>query len=495
MDRSTPVGDKPPSNVLTTVSGRPTLRLQTQTAPITNPAKGRGTQTPYLGPLLDTPLTAQPDSPQVVTAVAAKDHRFPSSITMNATPPMSAVEQSQPQNFDNATTPVAAHRVRTSHTPITPSGARRRTTLPSHLSKLPYTHPRSLRSILRNSPLPPLTTTKSPISPRRQSARLQEKALRHVAYNSPLEQTITTSKYTVSHIDLLAEDATPTTPSQSDDSEDVLDQTMAYTGNETRDGGQTPGPFEEMRRRMAGLQASTPGGALSPTSAGGIRKRGAKRKEKKRRWVWTIGRGDDEDGDGEGSPYGAAVARGECGSATPAPMAAPVMLVAAPTPKRDAANVPVLAVPAPRPRTRKQVAMATAAGNLAVPVIATPTPPARTRVNIQVSSQQPQTLVPPVVEARPRVTTPEPVTAVLAPEPPTPSLSVASSTADPVFEPSGDVEMSDASSMCSEATDCNYGTSGNIEMDVDTTPVTARPVVFKEANRGWAPWIGSSTST
>lgn len=66
----------------------------------------------------------------------------------------------------------------------------------------------------------------------------------------------------------------------------MLDLAMAYTGDETRDGGQTPGPFEEMRRRMAGL------GADSDSETPGNKKR--KRKEKKRRWVWTIGVNEDE---------------------------------------------------------------------------------------------------------------------------------------------------------------------------------------------------------
>lgn len=58
---------------------------------------------------------------------------------------------------------------------------------------------------------------------------------------------------------------------------------MQYTGDETRDGGQTPGPFEEMRRRMAESGLETPG----------LRKR--KRKDKKRKWRWTIGDGEDSD--------------------------------------------------------------------------------------------------------------------------------------------------------------------------------------------------------
>ena len=123
-------------------------------------------------------------------------------------------------------------------------------------------------------------------------------------YNSPLTQTITTNLYTKSHIDLLCEEASPfsspmtTTPTGSD-ADTVLDLTLAYSGNETRDGGTTPGPFEEMRRRMAGLGTSSASSASSstvttPISPGGIRKRKQPKKDKKRRWVWTLGQ-DDED--------------------------------------------------------------------------------------------------------------------------------------------------------------------------------------------------------
>ncbi|KAH6640713.1 hypothetical protein F5144DRAFT_590136 [Chaetomium tenue] len=327
--------------------------------------------TPYLGPYLDTPVTAQAMSPAVARQVF-----FPSAMT--ATPPLSA--QPQEQNGSRVFTFDAA----TPATALPPPGLnapapapamqnpRRRTTVPNNSTKLPYTHPRSLRSILRNSPLPPLSTM-SPESPRRQSLRLQEKALRRVAYNSPLTQEITTSRYIKSHIDLLAEDATPISPSvaSSDDGDSLLDQAMTDAAS-TRDGGQTPGPFEEMRRRMANMHASTPL-ALSPTG-GGIRKRGGKRKEKKRRWVWTIGQDEDADEGGE------------------AVDAEPV------TAKKDApASVPVLAVPAPRPRTRNQQALAkaVAAATLAqeqaqtqnqtptqVPLLAIPVPPARAATKI-----------------------------------------------------------------------------------------------------------------
>lgn len=71
---------------------------------------------------------------------------------------------------------------------------------------------------------------------------------------------------------------------------ETLDVAMAYTGDETRDGGQTPGPFEEMRRRMADSDLETPGS----------RKR--KRKEKKRKWEWTITSPEDEKGESDERP-------------------------------------------------------------------------------------------------------------------------------------------------------------------------------------------------
>ncbi|KAK4111174.1 hypothetical protein N656DRAFT_688166, partial [Canariomyces notabilis] len=288
VDRSTPVRENPPTAIL---NGRPVLRLQTQDVAV----KDRPIHPPYLGPYLDTPITAQPMSPAI-----SKEICFPSAV-MTATPPLSAQPSDQKGNhvftFDTMATASSTAATATAHNVKAPETAtqnpKRRTSMPSGTVKLPYIHPRTLRSILRNSPLPPLST-KSPESPRRQSLRLQEKAARRVAYNSPLTQTITTSKYVKSHIDLLAEDSTPVSPltSSSDDGDNALDEAMAHV-NQTRDGGQTPGPFEEMRRRMANMHASTP--VASTPGGGGIRKRSSKRLEKKRRWVWTIGQ--DEDGE------------------------------------------------------------------------------------------------------------------------------------------------------------------------------------------------------
>jgi hypothetical protein len=117
--------------------------------------------------------------------------------------------------------------------------------------------------------------------------RLANRANKKVEYNDPLTQTITTNKYVKSHIDLLAEDSPfSATDPEKEKQLEPLDVTMAYTGESTRDGGQTPGPFEEMRRRMAESDLETPG----------ARKR--KRKERKRKWEWTITTPEDAVGEG-----------------------------------------------------------------------------------------------------------------------------------------------------------------------------------------------------
>ncbi|RYO78822.1 hypothetical protein DL766_008727 [Monosporascus sp. MC13-8B] len=282
IERSTPVQSTP----LTAINTQQPLRLQTDSEAL----KGnqQWLQAPSTAIYPDTPLSANPVSP-----AQQMDIVFPSQ-QMTATPPLSAgaTEPSGQRSFSFPNTGGDDRGL-----PVSPARTRRRVMYASFGSaaKAPYNHNRSLHSILRNSPLPP-ASAKSPISPRRQSRRLQEKAARRVGYESPLTQTITTEKYTRSHIDLLVEEASPYTPSPAvEDSGMVLDLAMAYSGDETRDGGQTPGPFEEMRRRMTGLGVETPV-ALSPRPDGGVRKRSSgKKKEKKRRWVWTIGNQDDED--------------------------------------------------------------------------------------------------------------------------------------------------------------------------------------------------------
>ncbi|KAH6656411.1 hypothetical protein BKA67DRAFT_154832 [Truncatella angustata] len=273
IERSTPAQSTP----LTAINLFQTLKLQTNPEVLKDQQR---THTPYTALYPDTPLSANPRSPMQM------EIQYPS--TMTATPPLSAgpVEPSSARVFSFVTNEMPSQVV-----PASPVQSRRR--MPAGPApKPPYTHPRSLHSILRNSPLPP-SSAMSPVSPRRQSLRLQEKAARRVGYESPLTQTIINERYTKSHVDLLAEEVTPNSATPAvEDSEMALDLTMAYTGDETRDGGQTPGPFEEMRRRMAGLASETP---ISSPRPGGIRK---KRKEKKRKWVWTIGQEENEDESG-----------------------------------------------------------------------------------------------------------------------------------------------------------------------------------------------------
>lgn len=117
-----------------------------------------------------------------------------------------------------------------------------------------------------------------------------------MGYNNPLTQTIITNKYTKSHIDLLVEEASPASPSFSPIGGDrAINIKQAFSPNEIENGGRTPGPFEDMRRKLAALGGSA--ASLSPSETGGIRKR--KRKEKKRQWVWTIGVADEEEEDDE----------------------------------------------------------------------------------------------------------------------------------------------------------------------------------------------------
>lgn len=117
--------------------------------------------------------------------------------------------------------------------------------------------------------------------------RPADKSSKKVGYNDPLTQTITTNKYVKSHIELLAEDSPHSATDPEAEQIEALDSVLGYTDGETRDGGQTPGPFEEMQRRMAESDFETPA----------TRKR--KRREKKRKWEWTINATEMDDGDDE----------------------------------------------------------------------------------------------------------------------------------------------------------------------------------------------------
>lgn len=229
--------------------------------------------TPTVWSATTTPVTAHPDFRRIDTPI------------FTFTPPQSAHPTDEPTTEMFSFSPKAAE-----NEPTTPRTLRRRATTGSNYHAAPYTHPRSLHSILRNSPLPPRAIS-SPRTPTRASQRIAER--KKVCYNNPLTQTITNNKYIKSHIDLLAEEASPY--SATDPELETLDLTLAYTGDETRDGGQTPGPFEEMRRRMAGLGAES-----DNETPGNPKKR--KRKEKRRQWVWTIGKNDEDDESREQTP-------------------------------------------------------------------------------------------------------------------------------------------------------------------------------------------------
>ncbi|KAI1121679.1 hypothetical protein F5Y10DRAFT_96242 [Nemania abortiva] len=322
IERSTPTQSTP----LTAIKLHQPLKLQTDLETLRS--HQQRVQAPSTT-LPDTPLSANPTSPTRQMEIV-----YPS--TMTPTPPLSAgpVESGYKMfTFPSVDTNRQA-------VPLPPTPTRRRVSFGgfSPIVKAPYSHNGSLHSILRNSPLR-LAGSNHPGSPRRKSVRLQEKAARRVAYESPLTRTITTEKYTKSHIDLLVEEASPYTPSPlPNDSE--IDLAMAYSGDEIKDGGRTPGPFEEMRRRMTNLATETP--VLSPRPDG-IRKR--KRKEKKRKWVWTIGK-DDEENESDAM----AALRAAAGEAS--------------TPRATSAVAPELVLPAkadtPEPLTAVEVSIETA---------------------------------------------------------------------------------------------------------------------------------------
>lgn len=263
------------------------LRLQTPSSDsssgnvFSNPVQRLQTPGPFANITPDSPYTAHPSM-----SPSSKGSSTNTAFPFTFTPPQSAhpQESTDPKVFTFASTRLP------NTTPISPNNALRRRNTIASLHSAPYTHPRSLRSILRNSPLPPRSSM-TPASPSRLSLRYNPN--KKVGYNTPLTQTITTNKYVRSHIDLLAEDASPFTPTDPD-KESVLEAAFVYTGDETRDGGQTPGPYEEMRRRMASLGDDSTISSNNTKKDSLLRKR--KRREKKRQWIWTIGDNEEEEG-------------------------------------------------------------------------------------------------------------------------------------------------------------------------------------------------------
>ncbi|KAF4456786.1 hypothetical protein F53441_1137 [Fusarium austroafricanum] len=291
IERATPSQPEP----ITAIN---TLQAFSLATPVERHDSKHRVVTPYVASYPETPSSDTAPSPHPGLEI-----NYPS--TMTATPPLSAgpVDSNTTKAFSFSPADISAAPARKDtflqpekRTLTRPQQTRAELTL-----QAPYTHPRSLHSILRNSPLPPPTAIPPP-SPRRQSRRLQDKANRRVGYNNPLTQEIVTNKYTKSHIDLLVEEASPhSPPCVPPQPQSAIDLALAFTPNEIQDGGQTPGPFEDMRRRMTGL--ATSGTPLSPSGPKGILKR--KKKEKKRRWVWTIGQEDDDDDENVGGSIAA----------------------------------------------------------------------------------------------------------------------------------------------------------------------------------------------
>ena len=273
------------------IHGKPTsLRLETRIdtgndVEYIHPSQRTQTPGPFSVAYPDTPSSAFPSS---LTPITIPHTAHPESKTSTAaftfTPPQSA------GSVDTAAPRIFTFAANTSKSPSSPRTPRRRAPISSADLAPPYTHPRSLHSILRNSPLPPRSTV-TPATPSRMSMRIANRSGKKVGYNDPLTQTITTNKYVKSHIELLEESPYSATDPEKEKLENLetLELALKYTGDETKDCGLTPGPFEEMRRRMAESDLETPG----------TRKR--KRKEKKRKWEWTIS-SVEEDGEDETTP-------------------------------------------------------------------------------------------------------------------------------------------------------------------------------------------------
>ncbi|OAF54794.1 hypothetical protein VC83_08887 [Pseudogymnoascus destructans] len=234
------------------------LRLVASAAPQTAllPSHCIRTPGPFTVVYPDTPTTQAP-----TPVTAHPDVALQAPFTFK--PPQSAHPSSPSSTSSTGTnaTTATASRVRRinvsipttlapSPFPSSPRTPRRATTGSSTPYKAPYTHPQSLRSILRNSPLPARTAD---------AVATVEKGGRRVGYNDPLTQTITTELYVRPHVELLGEDDAGVDGEAEAEAETGIEAVLAYDGA-TRDGGQTPGPFEEMRRRMAGLGEEEVGG-------------------------------------------------------------------------------------------------------------------------------------------------------------------------------------------------------------------------------------------
>ncbi|KAG6138504.1 hypothetical protein E4U12_008178 [Claviceps purpurea] len=244
--------------------------------------------TPLARTCHDTPVSAQLTLPQQI------DLLYPSIGSPSSPLLAEALDRNFALSSANTSSAPRWPSIRSSCDDRTPSQRRTAFACSEPPARMPYTHPRSLHSILRNSPLPPSPAILRSSSPRQQCLRLQEKAAKKVEYDSPLEEEITTSTYTKSHIDLLAEDGSPLSPSDAlpiTERPIVLGIGFSFTKDETQKDGQAAGLLEDMREKGAGLVAELPIRSNKESTCANRRRN---RREKKRRWVWTIGQ-DAED--------------------------------------------------------------------------------------------------------------------------------------------------------------------------------------------------------
>ncbi|KAG6068984.1 hypothetical protein E4U32_006034 [Claviceps aff. humidiphila group G2b] len=244
--------------------------------------------TPLARTCHDTPVSAQLTLPQQI------DLLYPST----GSPSSPLLAEALDRNFalSSADTSSAPRwpSIRSSCDDRTPSQLRAALACSEPPARMPYIHPRSLHSILRNSPLPPGPALPRSSSPRRQCLRLEEKAAKKVEYDSPLEEEITTYTYTKSHIELLAEDGSPLSPSDAlpiTERPIVLGMGFSFAKDDIQKDGQAAGILEEMKGKRAGLAA---GSSIRSNKESICANRKRNRREKKRRWVWTIGQ-DAED--------------------------------------------------------------------------------------------------------------------------------------------------------------------------------------------------------
>ncbi|PHH73202.1 hypothetical protein CDD82_5608 [Ophiocordyceps australis] len=267
-------------------SKRPRLSLKIKTTGLTNDAAPTALAPSHMAPghhgRAATPHLASsyPDTPLTASLPCPRSH----AGVMTATPPLSA-ETDEPPAVASAFACCSEHLSRRqtnlearSHDTPTAQAHASSDSEPAADARcsLPYTHPHSLHSILRNSPL--FCTTPSTASSRRHHHHhllhqqhqhsLHQRTCKRVEYDSPLTQEITTNTYTKSHIDLLVEDmSSPNSPPSPQ---------AAPWANGVQDAGQTPGPFDSLHR----------------TTASRKRKRLV---DKRRHWVWTIEPDNDDD--------------------------------------------------------------------------------------------------------------------------------------------------------------------------------------------------------